>query len=182
VEVGAERGEHQRVKPGAADDQAHSQEHGASIIAPEPGPQHAVRDTRRPRRPHADTYLLIFVMVLLGAIGDLFLKLGMARVGAASLTSPAAVIATLVRAFTTPQIWLGTGCLILFFVSYLLALARADYSFVSPAAATSYAVVAVLAWAMLGEVITPTRWAGIVVICAGVLLVSHTPPRTTSRH
>jgi drug/metabolite transporter (DMT)-like permease len=120
-------------------------------------------------------------MVLLGAIGDLFLRAGMLRVGAASLASPAAVLATLVRAFTTPEIWLGIGCLILFFLSYLLALARADYSFVSPAAAMSYAVVAVLAWAVLGEVITPTRWAGIAVICAGVVLVSHTPPRTTRR-
>lgn len=177
MEVGAESGEHQRVRAGAADDQARD----AALTAPEPLPAHAARERRGRHRSHIDTYLLILVMVLLGAIGDLFLRAGMLRVGAASLASAGAVVATLVRAFTTPEIWLGIGCLILFFVSYLLALTRADYSFVSPAAATSYAVVAVLAWAVLGEVITPTRWAGIVVICAGVLLVSYTPPRTT-RH
>jgi drug/metabolite transporter (DMT)-like permease len=178
VEVGAEGSEQQRVRAGAAEEQARE----ASAVAPESGAHDAPVVARGPRRPHVDTYLLILVMVLLGAIGDLFLRAGMLRVGAASLASPAAIIATLVRAFTTPEIWLGIGCLILFFVSYLLALARADYSFVSPAAAMSYAVVAVLAWAVLGEVITPVRWIGIVVICAGVLLVSHTPPRTTQHH
>lgn len=176
--MGAEGGEQQRVRAEATDDQARN----ASVVAPEPSAREPSIVARGIRRPHTDTYLLILAMVLLGAIGDLLLRAGMLRVGAASLASPAAVIATLVHAFTTPEIWLGIGCLILFFVSYLLALARADYSFVSPAAATSYAVVAVLAWAVLGEVITPVRWIGIAVICAGVLLVSHTPPRTTQHH
>jgi drug/metabolite transporter (DMT)-like permease len=32
---------------------------------------------------------------------------------------------------------------------------------------------------MLREVITPVRWLGVLIICLGVLVVGHTPPRTT---
>jgi drug/metabolite transporter (DMT)-like permease len=39
--------------------------------------------------------------------------------------------------------------------------------------------VALLGHFALGEKITPLRWAGILVICCGVLIVGHTPPRTT---
>jgi drug/metabolite transporter (DMT)-like permease len=31
-------------------------------------------------------------------------------------------------------------------------------------------------------VITPTRWIGVLIICLGVLIVGHTPPRTTEHN
>ena len=58
-------------------------------------------------------------------------------------------------------------------------LSWADYSFVQPASSFSYGVVALLGHFALGEKITPLRWAGILVISCGVLIVGHTPPRTT---
>jgi drug/metabolite transporter (DMT)-like permease len=50
---------------------------------------------------------------------------------------------------------------------------------VQPASALSYGLIAVLAYAVLHEVISPTRWAGVLMICFGVLVVGHTSPRTT---
>lgn len=66
-----------------------------------------------------------------------------------------------------------------FFIAYLLVLSWADYSFVQPASATSYAVVALLGHFALKETISPMRWLGVLVICSGVLVVGNTHPRTT---
>jgi drug/metabolite transporter (DMT)-like permease len=41
--------------------------------------------------------------------------------------------------------------------------------------------VALLGHFLLGEMVSVTRWVGILIICAGVLLVGNTPPRTTER-
>jgi drug/metabolite transporter (DMT)-like permease len=43
----------------------------------------------------------------------------------------------------------------------------------------AYAMVALLGHFLLGEVLTPVRWTGVLIICLGVLVVGHTPPRTT---
>ena len=40
---------------------------------------------------------------------------------------------------------------------------------------------ALLGHFLLGEVVTPLRWAGVSVICLGVLVVGQTQPRTTER-
>ena len=61
----------------------------------------------------------------------------------------------------------------------MLALSVADYSYVQPAAALSYVLVAVLGVLILGEKVSPLHWAGIVVICLGVSFIRGTNPRTT---
>ena len=76
-------------------------------------------------------------------------------------------------------VWLGIGSLFAFFLAYILVLSWADYSFVQPASSVAYGVVALLGYLVLRETITPTRWAGIIIICAGVFIVGQTPPRTT---
>ncbi len=80
---------------------------------------------------------------------------------------------------TSGMVWLGISCLLLFFVSYLLVLTWADYSYVMPASAVGYVIVTFLGYAVLGEEVTLTRWAGVSLICLGVMLVGRTPPRTT---
>lgn len=130
-------------------------------------------------RLHWKTYLLILLMVIFGPLGNVLLGKGMKGVGAASLGTPTEVLVVLSRALTSGTIWLGIGSLLTFFVAYMLVLSLADYSFVQPASSVAYGVVAVLAHFMLREVITPMRWLGVLIICLGVLVVGHTPPRTT---
>jgi drug/metabolite transporter (DMT)-like permease len=76
---------------------------------------------------------------------------------------------------------MGIVCLLAFFAAYMLILTWADYSYVQPASAFSYAVVAILGLLLLGEKVSLLRWAGIAVICLGVLIVGHTHPRTTEK-
>jgi drug/metabolite transporter (DMT)-like permease len=130
---------------------------------------------------HLKTYILIFFVVIFAPTGNVLLSKGMKSVGAVSLHSPMDIIQLSLRVFTSPFIWLGIGFLLMFFVSYLLVLSWADYSFVQPASATSFAVVALLGHFALKEPISPLRWLGIIVISLGVLTVGNTHPRTTEQ-
>src|SRR6266513_4779248 len=124
------------------------------------------------------TYALLASMVFFSSLGNVLLSRGMKQTGEIVDFSPAALAATFVKTFTNASIWLGILSLLVFFVSYLLLLSWADFSYVQPASAIGYAVVAVLSYFLLGEIISPIRWLGVLFICAGVALVSGTEPRT----
>ncbi len=118
-------------------------------------------------------------MVSFSSAGDILLSKGMKQVGSVSVASPATLAMAFLGTVTNGMIWLGIGSFLLFFVCYMLVLSWADYSYVMPASAVGYAIVPFLGYALLGEVVTSTRWAGVAFICLGVMLVGRTPPRTT---
>jgi uncharacterized membrane protein len=125
------------------------------------------------------TYLLILVMVIAGPLGNVLLGKGMKRVGSElSLWPPSHLLHTGLAIFTCPTIWMGIASLLCFFVAYMLALSWADYSYVQPASSLAYGVVALLGYWMLGEKVSPLRWAGIALISVGVFVVGRTNPRT----
>jgi drug/metabolite transporter (DMT)-like permease len=128
---------------------------------------------------HVKTYSLILLMVIFGPLGDVLLSKGMKQIGAVSSFTPAKMAHLFSTVFSTGMIWLGIASLLGFFVAYTLVLSWADYSFVQPASAIAYGIVALLGYFVLGEVVTPTRWIGVLIICLGVFIVGHTPPRTT---
>jgi drug/metabolite transporter (DMT)-like permease len=134
------------------------------------------------RRVRLKTYVMIALMILFGASGDVMLGKGMRESGGFSLGSPASIFDGLRRGFQNDMVWLGMSSLIVFFICYMLVLSWADYSFVSPASASSYAVVTFLSWFALGESVPSVRWVGVAVICLGVFLVSRTPTRTTQEN
>jgi len=124
-------------------------------------------------------YLLIVLMVILGPLGNVLLGKGMKRIGATSSWNQAELVHQLAQLSRSGAIWLGLLCLMAFFAVYMLVLSWADYSYVQPASAVAYAMVALMGHFLLGEAVTPVRWAGVLIICLGVLVVGHTPPRTT---
>ena len=130
---------------------------------------------------HFKTYLLLLLMVLFAPLGNVLLSKGMKGIGSAKNWAAADLLRILLKILTSGYIWLGIACLLAFFVAYMLVLTWADYSYVQPASAFSYAVVAVLGYFLLEEVVPPLRWAGIAVICIGVFVVGRTPPRTTEK-
>ena len=115
-------------------------------------------------------------VVLFGACGDVALSRGMKSVGALSLSQWTQVI----HAIFTP--WVGAGIILLlgFFVSYLSALSFADLTYVQPATAAGYILIAVLAKFFLHENISPLRWAGIALITMGVGFVATGPAKTAN--
>lgn len=130
---------------------------------------------------HFKTYLLICLMVIFGPLGNVFLGKGMKELGASNAEPALGAIGFVSHVITSGTIWLGIGSLLTFFVAYMLVLSWADYSYVQPASAAAYGMVALLGHFVLREVVTPVRWMGVMLICCGVLVVGHTSPRTTDR-
>ena len=92
---------------------------------------------------YTETYILLASMVFFGSLGNVLLSRGMKQTGEIIDFSPSALAGAFVRVFTNGSIWLGIASLLVFFASYLLLLSWADFSYVQPASAIGYALVAV---------------------------------------
>jgi drug/metabolite transporter (DMT)-like permease len=119
-------------------------------------------------------YLILGLVAISAPLGDSCLSRGMAAMPAITLAHPVSLIA----AVFTPWIALGIALLIGFFASYLTALSWADLTFVLPATAFGYVIIALLARFWLHESISLERWAGIVLIALGVGFVAQGPSLT----
>jgi drug/metabolite transporter (DMT)-like permease len=67
--------------------------------------------------------------------------------------------------------WLGVALMTTAFFSLLAVLSTENVSLVVPATALSYGAGALGGKFFLGEQVTPRRWAGVLLVCAGVALV-----------
>lgn len=114
---------------------------------------------------------LILLDVALNVAGQLTLKFGMSKMGNFSLSFPA-LTSVFVRAATNPYIILGLCCYGLGFMVWLIVLAQAEVSYAYPMISLGYVFTAILAWQLLGEQVTITRMAGILVTCLGVFLIA----------
>lgn len=119
-------------------------------------------------------YLILGVVAISAPLGDSCLSRGMTHIPSISLAHPAALIG----AVFTPWIALGILLLIGFFASYLTALSWADLTFVLPATAFGYVIIALLAKFWLHETVSMERWAGILLIALGVGFVARGPAHT----
>lgn len=128
----------------------------------------------------AKTYILLFLMMALGSVGNTILDKGMKSLGPIGFSTRSAIWQGAFHTFTSGTIWLGISCMLLFMICHMLVLSWADYSFVMLFSAITYALVPLLGYLWLGEYVPIARRLGIVLIVFGVFLVSRTPPRTTA--
>lgn len=125
-------------------------------------------------RLRTKTWVCAVIVVLSNVFGNFFLKKGVP----AELPTPWSYIAVLFQ----PWVALGVVLLILWMMSRMALLSWADLSYVLPVTAIGYVLVALLGRLFLEERISVKRWAGIVLIVAGVAMVSlGTAPRTHAR-
>ena len=125
------------------------------------------------------TYVLLFLLVFLGSVGNTFLSKGMKDVGELDFSGLPAIGHGAALVLTSPAVWLGILMMLLFMVCHMLVLSWADYSFVMPFSALAYALVPLLGYLFLGEHVSVARWVGIVLIFLGVVLINRTSLRTT---
>jgi uncharacterized membrane protein len=119
-------------------------------------------------------YLILLAVMLSASVGDTLLSHGMKQVGPVSVGH----LGMLLVAIANPWVITGILCLLGFFASYLTALSWADLTFVLPATAFGYVVVALLSKFWLHETVSLYRWAGIVLIVCGVGFVANGPSLT----
>jgi drug/metabolite transporter (DMT)-like permease len=125
------------------------------------------------------TSLFIFMIVIFAPLGNVLLSKGMKPIRLPQSWSMGVSVHLLAQILGSPYIWLGILSLLFFFAAHMLALNWADYSYVQPASAVSYLSLVVFGYLLLGERVSALRFAGIATICAGVIIVGRTHPRTT---
>ncbi|HEY2040025.1 MAG TPA: EamA family transporter [Edaphobacter sp.] len=119
-------------------------------------------------------YAILITIMLTASVGDTLLSRGMAQVGQVDLHH----LGLLWHALFNPFVISGIILLIGFFASYMTALSWADLTFVMPATAFGYVVVALLSRFWLHEHLSLYRWAGIFLIVCAVGFVAGGPSRT----
>ena len=83
-----------------------------------------------------------------------------------------------IQAIVNPWVSFGIVLLVLWMLSKMFLLSWADLTYVLPVTAFGYVLNAALGRLFLGEVITPARWAGTLLIMAGVILVGLGTPHS----
>jgi drug/metabolite transporter (DMT)-like permease len=117
---------------------------------------------------------LILVSVALAAVAQLTLKYGMNQVAVEHPSEVRSPVATLFEGFRQPAVWGGLALFGLSAVFWMLVLSRTSLSFAYPFAALTYVLILVFDRVILKEPVVALRWSGVVLIVAGLVLVSRT--------
>ena len=118
------------------------------------------------------TIVVMLLAITAGAVGDIFLTLGMKAFGDLSTKGVREMIELAFRAMTSPKLIIGTILQAAYFGLWLAVLSWEDLSVALPMQALNYVIVAFLSQWYLGESVTLLRWTGIVIICIGVGIVT----------
>ncbi|MFN8445505.1 MAG: EamA family transporter [Caldilineaceae bacterium] len=113
-------------------------------------------------------WLLIVVSVVAGVGGQVSIKWGVTH--AAPFKLPFMVV--LPTMFQSPLTLLGLALYGLGAISWIAVLKRMDLSYAYPFLALNFVLIALVSGFFLGEAIPPLRWAGLGLICCGIVLVS----------
>jgi drug/metabolite transporter (DMT)-like permease len=140
-------------------------------------------DYEPPRLPgekkRRKSVLILFILLSVGlaATAQLTLKYGVDRVtkhghSGIVLSEP---VTSVLRVAREPYVWLG---LVLFAISaavWIVVLSRVSLSFAYPFAALTYVIILVFDRFILKVDVPGLRWAGVLLIVTGIILVSRTP-------
>jgi len=117
------------------------------------------------------TAIFVFVVVMAGTGGEMAVSRAMKEMGEELQFSPRRVLKMLRRALSLPWMWFGLSLMATAFFAFLALLSWQPVSFAVPATASSYVVGAFGGKFLLREQVAPARWAGVLLVCAGVALI-----------
>jgi drug/metabolite transporter (DMT)-like permease len=116
--------------------------------------------------------LVLYLLIIgAGTGGELCVARAMKAVGEVKDFRPSALLGLIPRVLRVPWMWAGVALMATAFFSLLAVLSKENVSLVVPVTALSYGAGALGGKLFLGEKVTPRRWAGVLLVCAGVALV-----------
>jgi multidrug transporter EmrE-like cation transporter len=113
----------------------------------------------------------ILMSICAGVTGQLFLKLGMTRLGFQTI-SPSTLAPTIVRLVLSPWVVMGVAIYVAGTFTWLIVLSRIDLSLAYPMTSISYILIVGSSWLLLGESVNRLKVLGVLIIIAGVVLIS----------
>lgn len=118
----------------------------------------------------------MLLATLASAVGDALMSRGMKQLGDISTAGATSALARLPAMFANFNVWGAILCYAAFFFLYSAVLSWSRLSVAQPLTAMTFLFAALIARFALGESLTGLRWAGILLIIAGVALVSLEAP------
>jgi len=115
--------------------------------------------------------ILLLIAISFSVVGELMLKTGVNQIGKEMSLHPSAIIGELVAVFSHPIIIGGFALIFGGSIFWLAVLSRVDLSLAYPMLSLSYVFGVFLAWLVLKEEISWMRLLGVLVICAGVVIL-----------
>ena len=109
-------------------------------------------------------FVLIFIPIILAAVGQLILKIGMNKLGEFNL----------IKTFLSPTVILGLFFYGASLILWLMVLSKEKLSFVYPLVAFSYVVTVLMSKLILKEPVPSLRWVGLGAIIIGILIIAKT--------
>ena len=106
------------------------------------------------------------------AMGQIFVRRGMLQLGSLENYNPIAVAIYFWHALCNPYVIAGTALNAGFYFLFLATLSWTGVTVALPLTAIEYVFGALLAIALLHEHVSLTRWAGIVLVIVGVILIA----------
>ncbi len=116
-------------------------------------------------------YLLVLVSIAAMSAGQLLVKKGLLTIGH-SPKDLGELLHFFSKAYTNGYIIAAVLLTVITALAWLLAVSKAEISYIYPFMALSYVLVALFSLLIFKEDVNALRWAGILVICLGVFLVS----------
>ena len=117
------------------------------------------------------SFALIFTGVMLNAAAQILMKAGTNSIGYFEFNM-ANIVPIGWKLVTEWHIVLALFCYALSVIIWILALSRVPVSIAFPLLSMAYIVTAIAAWYLLGEALSLTKVAGLVVIILGVIIIS----------
>lgn len=118
------------------------------------------------------TFLLLTLFLCSSTGGEIAMTYGMKATGEPERLRPRQIMQFLGRAVCNGWFWVGIPLMAFSFYALLILLSWQPISFVIPASALSNVVGTLGAKYILKEEVNTARWAGVVLVCIGVALVS----------
>ena len=118
------------------------------------------------------TAIMIAIVVFASSCGDVLITKGMKQIGEISTLRLRELFVIAKRVLANKFFLAGVFFMAVSFFAFLAALSWADLSLVDPATSLSFVINTVGAKLILKEKINSLRWAGTLLVCLGVALIS----------
>jgi len=118
----------------------------------------------------SQTWWLIAISISAGVAGQTSIKLGVSEPG----SSAGGIAALITLILTTPLVLLGLLLYGIGALAWIAVLTRMDLGYAYPFLALNFLLITVVSYTVLGETVPLARWLGILVICAGIVIVART--------
>jgi len=141
-----------------------------------------ILETKIPSKPRAGLRVGLAELALLGSIvfaasGHLLIKEGLNVAASATLHEPIGL--RILAYLGQPSVFLGLCVYGIGTLAWIFAVSKREISYLFPLTALNYVVVALGGRLLFGESIPLKRWAGILVVVCGVILMNQSSEERT---